>query len=155
MSPDNVVIQSTAAAITTTPTTGKALYRPVLVIAMPEPIAVVNRPAIIGSISRPESAAEVPEAICRNVGMKAIAENMPRPMAAPSAVATTKVGLRKSDSGMIGCTARCSTSTKASTDTAKTAMRTRVQPSVQPRSPPKSVKNTSEVVAADRVTMPA
>ncbi len=87
--------------------------------------------------------------------MKAIAENMPRPIAAPSAVATTKVGLRKSDSGMIGCTARCSTSTKASTDTAKAAMRARVRPSVQPRSPPRSVENTRDVVAADRVAMPA
>ena len=153
--PDSVVIQSMAAAMTSTPAMGKALYRPVLVVAMPEPMAVMNRPAIIGSISRPELAAEVPEAICRNVGMKAMAENMPRPIAAPSAVATTKVGLPNRDSGMIGCTARCSTSTKASTETAKAAIRARVQPSVQPRSPPKSVKKTSEVVAADRVTMPA
>ena len=34
-------------------------------------------PAVIGSISRPEFAADSPELICRNVGMKAIAENMP------------------------------------------------------------------------------
>src|ERR671921_690180 len=120
---------------------------------MPEPMAVMNRPAIIGSISRPELAAEVPEAICRNVGMKAMAENMPRPIAAPSAVATTKVGLPNRDSGMIGCTARCSTSTKASTETAKAAIRARVQPSVQPRSPPKSVKKTSEVVPAEALVV--
>ena len=78
-------------------------------------------PAVIGSISRPEFAADSPELICRNVGMKAIAENMPRPTAMPSAVATTKVRLRNSDIGMIGSTARRSTSTKATTETTKAA----------------------------------
>ena len=42
--------------------------------------------------------------------MNAIAENMPRPTARPSAVATTKVRLPNSDSGMIGSAARSSTS---------------------------------------------
>ena len=74
-------------------------------------------PPVIGSISRPELAADSPELICRNVGMKAIAENMPRPTARPSAVATTKVRLRNSDIGMIGSTARRSITTKAIAET--------------------------------------
>ena len=50
-------------------------------------------PATIGSISRPESAAERPELICRNVGTKAIAENMPRP--------TTRAERRRDDEGPV------------------------------------------------------
>src|SRR3954471_22615859 len=82
-----------------------------------DPWMVRMMPATIGSSSRPELAADRPELICRNVGMKAIAENMPSPTAAPRAVATTKVRLPNSDSGMIGSTARRSTATNAHTET--------------------------------------
>jgi hypothetical protein len=87
--------------------------------------------------------------------MNAIAENMPRPTAMPSAVATTKVGFRNSDSGTIGSAARRSTSTNATTETTKAARSSSVRGAPQPSLPPRSVNRTSEVVVADSATMPA
>src|SRR3954452_16605590 len=152
--PDRVVIQTIAARITATPAMVKTLYRPDVRMTWAEPWMVTMMPAVIGSMSRPELAAESPELICRNVGMNAIAENMPRPTAMPSAVATTKVGLPNSESGMIGSMARRSTSTKATAETTNAAIMARVRPAPQPSLPPKSVNRTSEVVVADSATMP-
>ncbi len=75
---------------------------PVFEIAIPEKIDVPMSPTIIGIISSPDSAADVPEDICRNVGTKPIAANIPIPSTSPIAVALTKIGLRNRLSGMIG-----------------------------------------------------
>jgi hypothetical protein len=112
-------------------------------------------PTVIGSMSRPELAAESPELICRNVGMKAIAENMPSPTAIPSAVATTKVRLPNSVIGMIGSAARSSTATKTTVETTRAASSDSACQEVQPSRPPKSVKKIREVVVADSARMPA
>lgn len=64
------------------------------------------RPTIMGSISSPDSAAEVPEDICRNVGTKAMAANMPRPRVKPMAVAFTKIRFLNRLRGMMGSSAR-------------------------------------------------
>src|SRR3954466_6206998 len=93
-----------------------------------EPWIVTMMPAVIGSMSRPDVVADSPELICRNVGMNAIAENMPSPTARPSAVATTKVGLRNSVIGMIGSTARSSTATKTHAATKKPASSDKAHP---------------------------
>jgi hypothetical protein len=112
-------------------------------------------PTVIGSISRPELAADRPEAICRNVGMNAIAENMPRPTAAPSVVATTKVRLRNRVMGMIGSAARSSTATKTAAETTSAASSDSACQEPQPSRPPKSVNRISDVVVADSVRIPA
>src|SRR3712207_2106151 len=153
--PDSVVIQTIVARITATPAIVNRLYRPSLRISDAELWMVRMIPAVIGSMSRPESAADSPELICRNVGMNAMAENMPRPTAMPSAVATTKVGLPNRLSGTIGSTARRSTSTNATAATTNAAASARVSGSVQPSLPPRSVNSTSDVVVADSATMPA
>ena len=110
----------------------------------------------MGSISSPDSAAEVPEDICRNVGTKAIAENMPRPRVNPMAVALTKIRLRNRLSGMMGSSARRSTITKAAADRTMPAPKAQVRGESQPSSflPPKSVKKMRQVVAADSSTTP-
>ena len=154
VAPDSVVIQTIAAMITTTPATVKILYRPVFAMNDAEPWMVTMMPAVIGSMSRPEFAAESPELICRNVGMKAIAENMPSPTARPRDVATTKVRLRNSDIGMIGSAARSSTATKEAAETTKAASSESACHEPQPSRPPKSVKKISEVVVADSARMP-
>src|SRR3954470_6804338 len=120
-----------------------------------DPWMVRMMPATIGSIIRPELTADRPELICRNVGMKAIAENMPSPTAAPRAVATTKVRLPNSDSGMIGSTARRSTATNTHAETTNAASRASAWHELQPSLPPKSVNRISDVVVAERATMPA
>jgi hypothetical protein len=85
---------------------GNALYRPDLLIADSGPDGQVPiRPAIIGSISSPETAAEVPEDICRNVGMNASAANMPMPRVKPMAVLLMKIRLLEQaqrDDGILG-----------------------------------------------------
>ena len=108
----SVVIATMAAPVISVPRIGNIRYRPVRVISMPERIEVPMSPTIMGSISKPDAAAEVPDDICRNVGTNPIAANIPRPMVRPIAVALTKIGLRNSDSGMIGSFAFASTSTK-------------------------------------------
>src|SRR4051794_30542078 len=120
-----------------------------------EPWMVRMIPAVIGSMSRPELAAESPELICRNVGMNAIAENIPSPTARPIAVATTKVRLPNSVSGMIGSVARRSTNTKTTAAMTNAASSARVPGAPQPSLPPKSVNSTSDVVVAESATMPA
>src|SRR6478609_7439991 len=107
------------------PAIGKNLYLPVLVMSRPDAIEVPMTPTIIGSMRRPDAAADVPDDICRNVGTKPSAANMPMPIAMPIAVALMKIGLRNIDSGMIGSAAR------------------------------DSVKKMRHVVAADRNTTPS
>src|SRR3954465_3048698 len=109
---------------------------------------VVMMPAVIGSMSRPEFAADSPELIWRNVGMKAIAENMPSPTAAPSAVATTKVRLRNRDRGITGSTARRSTSTNTTADATRAASSDSACQEPQPSRPPKSANRTRGVGGA-------
>ena len=155
VSPDSVVIQIIAVMITATPATVNTLYRPVRMMIVAEPWMVTMMPATIGTISRPELAADRPEAICRNVGMKAMAENMPRPTAMPRAVATTKVRLPNSVIGTIGSAARSSTATKAAAETTRVASSASACQEPQPSRPPKSVNRIRDVVAADRVRMPA
>src|SRR4051794_9097870 len=155
VSPDSEVSQIIAVMITATPATVKILYRPVRAMNPAEPWMVRMMPAVIGSMSRPEFAADSPELICRNVGMKAIAENMPSPTAAPSAVATTKVRLRNRDSGITGSTARRSTRTNTTADTTSAASSDSACQEPQPSRPPKSVNNTRDVVVADSAAMPA
>ena len=114
------------------------------------------RPTIMGSISSPDSAAEVPEDICRNVGTKAMAANMPRPRVKPMAVALTKIRLRNRLSGMIGSSARRSTMTKAAAATSRPAPKAQVRGESQPSSflPPKSVKKIRQVVATESSSTP-
>ena len=64
----SVVSHSIAAMVRAAPRIGNILYLPVLEMRMPEKMAMPMRPTIMGSISRPDSAAEVPEDICRKVG---------------------------------------------------------------------------------------
>lgn len=132
MSADRVVIAIIAPAVMSVPRIGNSLYLPVRVIRMPDAIDVPSSPTIIGSISKPDSAAEVPDDIWRNVGTKPIAANMPMPRVSPIAVALTKIGLRNSDSGMIGSFARDSTKTNSAAATS----RPRPQPQVTIESQP-------------------
>jgi len=72
---------------------------------MPEAMEVPISPAIMGTISSPDSAAEVPEDICRNVGTNPIAANIPMPSVSPIAVALRNAGLRNRWSGVMGSSA--------------------------------------------------
>src|SRR4051812_45210879 len=128
----SVVSQSIAAITIAEPAIGNALYRPDLLIAMPDQMEVPIRPAIIGSISSPETAAEVPADICRNVGMNASAANMPMPRVKPMAVLLMKIGLRNRLSGMIGSSARRSASTKAQAASSRPAPKSQVTGEAQP-----------------------
>lgn len=101
------------------PATGYFLYRPVLVMRIPEVIAVSMSPAIIGSMRNPDPVTETPADICRKVGRKLSAANMPMPMTRPTLVAMVKVGFLKRCSGMSGSSARCSTMMKSAVDAAK------------------------------------
>ena len=89
--------------------------------------------------------------------MKPIAANMPRPSVRPMAVALMKIGLRNSESGMIGSFARDSASTNRTTATTRPAPNSQVSGAPQPwfLSPPKSVKKMRQVVAAESSTTPA
>ena len=114
------------------------------------------RPTIIGSISRPETAAEVPEDICRNVGTNAMAANMPRPSVKPIAVALTKTRFLNSDSGMIGSSARASAITNSTTAASRPRPQPQVSMAPQPWffDPPKSVKKIRQVVAIESSSTP-
>src|SRR3954447_1905549 len=155
VSPDSEVSQIIALMITATPATVKILYRPVRAMNPAELWMVVMMPAVIGSMSRPEFAADSPELICRNVGINAIAENMPSPTARPRAVATTNVRLRNSVIGMIGSAARRSIATNITAATTKPPSRLSACHEPQPSLPPRSVNRIRQVVVADSATMPA
>src|SRR3954451_22195658 len=115
-----------------------------------DPWMVRMMPATIGSISRPELAADRPELICRNVGMKAIAENMPSPTAAPRAVATTKVRLPNSDSGLIGSPARRAPATTTHAETTTPGSGDSACHELQPSLPPNPVNRIGDGVVAER-----
>ena len=85
-----------------------------------------------GSSNRPETAAEAPDDICRKVGTNAMAENMPMPSTKPTAVASTNTLLRKNDSGMIGSSARDSTSTNSDAAITTPAPQSQVSGAPQP-----------------------
>ncbi len=114
-------------------------------------------PTIIGMSSSPETAADVPDAICRNVGRKPIAANIPMPSTIPIAEALMKIGLRNRLSGMIGSSARASVMTKAAPARSIPAPHAQVAPEPQPKSslPPKSVKKMRHVVVIDRNSTPS
>src|SRR6478609_6990257 len=139
------------------PAIGKNLYLPVLVMSRPDAIEVPMTPTIIGSMSRPDAAADVPDDICRNVGTKPRAANMPIPIAMPMAVALMKIGLRNIDSGMIGSAARDSVKMNSPAEATRPAPHAQVALESQPKSaePPKSVKKMRHVVAAVRNSTPS
>jgi hypothetical protein len=118
-------------------------------------VRVRIRPTIIGMVSRPDTEAEVPDAICRKVGMKASAENMPRPTTRPMALEMTNTRLRNRNIGMMGCSARSSTTTNRATATTKAAIRPRMTGEVQSYClPPQSVNRIRQVVAVESSTTP-
>src|SRR6478735_442715 len=153
----SVVISTMAIPTMIVRTIGKILYLPVLVISRPDTIDVPITPTIIGSMRRPDAAADVPDDICRNVGTKPRAANIPMPIAMPIAVALMKIGLRNIDSGMIGSAARDSVKMNNPAAATRPAPHAQVAPESQPKSadPPKSVKKMRHVVAADRNTTPS
>ena len=150
-----MVIQIIAAMITATPATVKILYRPVLAMKVAELWMVRMMPTVIGSISRPEFAADSPELICRNVGMKAIAENMPSPTAMPERRGDDEgaVAEQRHRDDRLG---RPELDGHEGDDRDDEARRAATAPARSPsrRWPPKSVKKISDVVVADSARMP-
>ena len=152
---ESEVIHSIAMMVSTEPMMGNDLYLPVLDMRRPDQMEVPIRPTIIGSINSPDSAAEVPEDICKNVGTKANAANMPIPSTKPMAVEFKKIGFLNSDSGMMGSSARDSVKMNSATEAIKPAPQVHVVREVHPSAlPPKSVKKIKQVVAMERNTTP-
>ena len=126
-------------------------------ILRPDQIEVPISPTIMGTMSSPDSAAEVPEDICRNVGTNAMAANIPSPRVRPIAVALTNTGLRNRPRGMIGSSARVSFQTNSAVATTMPPAQAQVAAAPQPCSalPPNSVKKMRQVVATDSSSTPA
>ncbi|OUD92217.1 hypothetical protein CMMCAS05_08235 [Clavibacter michiganensis subsp. michiganensis] len=125
------VISTSASIVSSVPTMGKIRYLPVRLMRMPDVIDMPMRPTIIGRSRSPETAAEVPVDICRNVGTKPMAANIPMPSARPMAVAFTKTGFRKRLSGITGSSARDSVNTNS--DAATTSPRPHAQVASDPQ----------------------
>ena len=126
---------------------------------MPETMEVSIMPAIIGSISQPDSVTPAPVDICRNVGIIAMAENMPMPRTRPMRVVIVNVRLVNSRSGISGSLARVSATmnaaTEASVRTARPDSRQFDQSYPLDESDSQLVSSTMPVVATAIVTMPA
>jgi len=92
-------IATRATTMKTTPTSGKILYLPVLLIVMPEPMAPVMMPATSGIICRPATVGVEPWTICRYSGRSRIPPNMPAPRTTLLALPIAKLRFRKRRSG--------------------------------------------------------
>src|SRR5215218_8497142 len=155
MSTVSVDSSQSASAVTAMLDSGIHLYRPVLAAIWPVPIALNIRPTIIGSNMNPETVAFTPVTICRYVGRYASAPNMATPMTRPAVVASTKLRLLNSLSGMIGSAALCSAITNAAADTTAMTIRARMVGEFKSYSvPPQEVTRMTEVRATAMVRMP-
>ena len=92
-------IETSATTMKTMPTSGKILYLPVLLIAMPEPMAPVMMPATSGIICRPATVGLEPWTICRYCGSSRMPPNMPAPRTMLPTLPTAKLRFRNSRRG--------------------------------------------------------
>ena len=110
----------------------------------PPTMEVNSSPAIIGVSCRPELVGLRPRTICRKSGRKVIEPKSAIPMMKPTAELTTKMRLRKSDSGKIGSLARRSAKGNKTSRTTPTIASATI--SVDPHAyvvPPRLVNRTT------------
>jgi hypothetical protein len=90
---------TSAPSMSSVPTTGNTLYRPVRDVAWPERSEAVMIPATSGSMRKPLSIGDAPRTICRNCGSTAIPPNIVMPTITPTTVTSENTLLRNSRSG--------------------------------------------------------
>ena len=75
---------TSAPSMSSVPTTGNTLYRPVRDVTWPERSEAVMIPATSGSMRKPLSIGDAPRTICRNCGSTAIPPNIVMPTSTPT-----------------------------------------------------------------------
>ncbi len=130
------------------PSTGKILYRPVLVVTWPATIEVMVTPIIIGVSASPLMVGDSPWTVCWYSGRNVIAPNMARPVRKVSAIVTEKFRFLNTCSGRIGSATRSSTTQNATV----AATASRPSPMICAEAhrysvPPQVASRTSEVAA--------
>ena len=130
------------------PSTGKILYRPVLVVTWPDTIEVMVNPTIIGVSIRPLSVGEAPWTVCWYSGRNVIAPNMARPVRKVRAMVTEKFRFLNTCSGRIGSAARVWRYRNPAVAAAVSRARPMICPEPQRYSvPPQVASRISEVAA--------
>ena len=130
------------------PSTGKILYRPVLVVTWPATIEVTVTPSIIGVRARPLMVGDSPWTVCWYSGRNVSAPNMARPVRKVSAIVTEKFLLRKTCSGSIGSAALVSVTMNAIVAATVSRPRLMICPDPQRYSVPPQVASRINDVAA-------
>jgi hypothetical protein len=106
---------TSAPSMSSVPSTGNTLYRPVREVSWPAVSEAVMIPATSGSMRKPLSIGDAPRTICRNCGSTAIPPNIAMPTITPTTVTSENTLLRKRRSGRRASSPyQRSTSTKSS-----------------------------------------